>query len=280
MQTTANSIKSRILGCVASVALATVATLGALALGRVARQTGREALQGVPVPADDALVAALAALAALGLAWLVLGVLLEALSLVPGLVGRAARAASAALSPWVVRRVAGVVLGIGVGVGVGGGGAHATPPPMAAAAHEVAAVAVGTSTARGISPAAGSSASVVGLALPDAGWAAAPDPGWAATPDPGWVPARPAVRPQPDLSALGARPTAPTAGPAEVVVHRGDSLWTLAARHLGDGATDAEIAAAWPHWYAANRAVVGPDPDVLLPGQVLRAPALAPEAAS
>jgi nucleoid-associated protein YgaU len=59
---------------------------------------------------------------------------------------------------------------------------------------------------------------------------------------------------------------------AEVVVHRGDSLWSIARRHLGAGATDTEVAAAWPHWYAANRDVIGPDPDLLLPGQVLHAP--------
>ena len=40
----------------------------------------------------------------------------------------------------------------------------------------------------------------------------------------------------------------------------------------GVGKTDAEIAQAWPAWHDANREVVGPDPDVLLPGQVLRPP--------
>ena len=37
-------------------------------------------------------------------------------------------------------------------------------------------------------------------------------------------------------------------------------------------ASDAEIAAAWPAWHATNRDVVGPDPDLLLPGQVLHEP--------
>ena len=55
-------------------------------------------------------------------------------------------------------------------------------------------------------------------------------------------------------------------------MRRGDSLWAIAARHLGPGATDAEVAEEWPRWYAANRAVIGPDPDLVLPGQVLRAP--------
>ena len=46
----------------------------------------------------------------------------------------------------------------------------------------------------------------------------------------------------------------------------GDSLWSLAARHLGPGADATEVAEAWPRWWEANRAVVGDDPDLLLPG--------------
>ncbi|WP_236121218.1 LysM peptidoglycan-binding domain-containing protein [Cellulomonas palmilytica] len=61
-------------------------------------------------------------------------------------------------------------------------------------------------------------------------------------------------------------------GSAVVVVEAGDSLWSIAAAHLPHGASDAQVAAAWPRWYEANRDVVGDDPDVLLPGQVLTAP--------
>lgn len=61
--------------------------------------------------------------------------------------------------------------------------------------------------------------------------------------------------------------------PVEVVVVRpGDTLWDIARRHLPAGATDAQVARAWPRWYAANRTVIGPDPDVIRPGQRLRAP--------
>ena len=55
-------------------------------------------------------------------------------------------------------------------------------------------------------------------------------------------------------------------------MRRGDTLWSIAARHLGPDASDAEIARAWPAWFEANRDVVGDDPDLLRPGQVLRAP--------
>lgn len=56
------------------------------------------------------------------------------------------------------------------------------------------------------------------------------------------------------------------------VVVRGDSLWTIAARHLRDDADPGEIAAAWPRWWQANRATIGDDPDEIRPGQVLHAP--------
>ena len=58
----------------------------------------------------------------------------------------------------------------------------------------------------------------------------------------------------------------------EIVVRRGDTLWSLAERHLGPGATDAEIAVEWPHWFTANRDVIGNDPDHLVPGERLRPP--------
>jgi nucleoid-associated protein YgaU len=61
--------------------------------------------------------------------------------------------------------------------------------------------------------------------------------------------------------------------PGRVVVQPGDSLWSLAAHALGPNAGNAQIAARWPDWYAANRDVIGPDPNLILPGQVLRTPA-------
>ncbi|MEU0095759.1 hypothetical protein [Kribbella sp. NPDC006257] len=56
------------------------------------------------------------------------------------------------------------------------------------------------------------------------------------------------------------------------VVRHGDTLWGLAAAELGPDATDFAIAARWPHWYAANRTLIGPNPDLLHPGQVLHIP--------
>lgn len=65
----------------------------------------------------------------------------------------------------------------------------------------------------------------------------------------------------------------PTGAPlAEVVVRRGDTLWSIAARQLPASAAATRIDALWHRWYERNRAVIGADPDLLLPGQVLRAP--------
>ncbi|MDX3004389.1 hypothetical protein PWY87_22060 [Kribbella solani] len=57
-----------------------------------------------------------------------------------------------------------------------------------------------------------------------------------------------------------------------VVVRDGDSLWSLAARELGTGATDTTIAIRWLDWYAANRQAIGHNPNFLVPGQVLQVP--------
>lgn len=75
--------------------------------------------------------------------------------------------------------------------------------------------------------------------------------------------------------ATRATPTATTApaSPVRLVVHRGDSLWTLSARLLGSRASATRVAATWPRLYAANRAVIGADPDLIRPGQRLVPPA-------
>lgn len=56
------------------------------------------------------------------------------------------------------------------------------------------------------------------------------------------------------------------------VVRPGQSLWSVAAEVLGPGASDAEIARAWPLLHEANHAAVGDDPGLLRPGTVLVLP--------
>lgn len=85
---------------------------------------------------------------------------------------------------------------------------------------------------------------------------------------PGWKPA-----PMPVGGSMIVRtPTRPALGGIDVVVAPGDSLWSIVEHHLGPLSTAADIAEAWPAWYDTNRAVIGDDPSLLLPGQVLRAP--------
>jgi resuscitation-promoting factor RpfA len=89
---------------------------------------------------------------------------------------------------------------------------------------------------------------------------------------------RPPCLPLPDRPAAG-RPAGTRAAPrpaarrAPVLVRRGDTLWAIAARHLPARAGDADVAAAWPAWFAANRDRIGPDPDLIRPGTHLRVPA-------
>lgn len=215
------------------------------ALGLVAAVTGTVVVDlavrttaGAPARADELLVGCAAALALLLSAWLSLGVVVVALAAVPGTVGRWAGTVADAVTPRATRRLVGLVLGVTVAAGVAPGASVAAAPTSTTAAH-----------------------------------LDRPDPSFAPLPDPGWVPEPPTVRPHPDLSVLSRAPRVTTVDDErEVVVRRGDSLWSIAARHLGPHPSDAEVARAWPAWFAANRDVVGDDPDVLRPGQLLRVP--------
>jgi hypothetical protein len=85
--------------------------------------------------------------------------------------------------------------------------------------------------------------------------------------------AAPAELPLPTLP-LGAAVTSegPAPGPRTVVVRAGDSLWSLAASRLPSSAPEAAVDAAWRRLYEHNRTTVGPDPDLIHPGDRLRLP--------
>ena len=91
---------------------------------------------------------------------------------------------------------------------------------------------------------------------------------------PGWVPSASSVR-RPADARLVTGPARESVG-GEVVVHRGDCLWDIVAAHLGPSATDDDIVREWPRWYAANRDVIGDDPDRITPGLVLHTPTQTP----
>ena len=81
-------------------------------------------------------------------------------------------------------------------------------------------------------------------------------------------------RPRPQLLAglpLPERAEGPAHPPSRVVVvRRGDTLWAIAGRDLPADAGVEEISEHWHAVYRRNRGVVGPDPDLILPGQVLQ----------
>ena len=210
----------------------------------------------MPIEPAEALTSVLAGAALVGLAWLALGVLLVLLSMMPGVVGHATQQVSGAVTPRVVRQAAGALLGVVVAAGAAPGASVAAPATTVVALRPP----------------------------PDPSFTTLPEPGWAplddasAAPGAGWVPGPPLVRAQPDVRVLSPalRPGPGGDLPREVVVRGGDSLWSIAARHLGPDPSDAEIARAWPAWFAANRDVVGDDPDLLRPGQLLRPPDVVP----
>lgn len=69
--------------------------------------------------------------------------------------------------------------------------------------------------------------------------------------------------------APGADPCPSGAAPQAYTIQPGDTLWAIAGRTLQGSPTDAEIDAGWRSLYARNAGVVGPDPDLVRPGQQL-----------
>ncbi len=64
----------------------------------------------------------------------------------------------------------------------------------------------------------------------------------------------------------------PAAMHSAVVVRSGDTLWAIAFDRLGPDADDATTAHEVDRWHDANRKVIGPDPDLIHPGQRLATP--------
>ncbi|MGY1721932.1 hypothetical protein [Blastococcus sp. SYSU DS0533] len=178
--------------------------------------------------------------------WGALGLALTACSALPGAVGALATGALRGVLPSGARRAAALLLGLGLGIA----------PPLAGAvvAGLPAATAAAADEARAAPP------TPVPPAVPD--WPAAA--------------AAPARDGAADPVAVPDWPPAPADG--EHVVLRGECLWRIAEDHLartrGRAPSDAEVATAVTAWWQANAEVIGPDPDLLLPGQVLRPPAL------
>lgn len=67
-------------------------------------------------------------------------------------------------------------------------------------------------------------------------------------------------------------PDLPATGRPAIVVHRGDCLWTIAEERLDPAAGDRTVVRLVEMLYQRNRSLIGPDPDLILPGTRLRAP--------
>lgn len=265
-----------------------VALLAAVAavLAAQAAQAWQQVLAPAPLRTDDAVVAVAATAGAAVGAWLALGAGASAVVVLRGSARRPA------LVPAVVHRAVALLLGVAVAAGPSvptPGPSSPTPPPPAGPAptstHVASDLDPGWSAVRAAtdapatpSPTSAPAPAPTPTAAPTAPTAPlAPTTSARVEVDPGWrAPAPPPVPPPTvavpaDPLLLDGRRAVPDERTL-VTVRRGDTLWDLAARHLGPQATDAEIAAEWPRWYAANREAVGDDPDLLLPGRQLQAP--------
>ena len=256
----------------------------ATASGRTASgRTAAGAPAGGPVGPDQLLVLGAAGAALLLASWLILGTVAALVAHLPGRVGLLAAWMAEHWAPTLSRRVAAALVGAATMGSLTPAAAIAAPAPPSASASPTASASPADTATTASGPGFTSTAAFTGMRpltrkgpITSAESQAVDQSG-----QPGWVPTRPVVGPAANPQLLTNAPTRPRPD-GEVVVHRGDTLWDLARRQLGPQASDAEVAQAWPRWYAANRPVIGADPGRLLPGQRLVAPEprtpLAPEA--
>ncbi|MBC7680022.1 MAG: hypothetical protein H7233_13705 [Pseudorhodobacter sp.] len=202
-----------------------------------------------------------------GATWLLVLVTATLLAGIPGAAGTAATTLTRCLAPRVTRSALRVALGVAVvsAGSIGTAMASGTPGPTPAAApHAVTAPGYDWPELEQPTPRSTPTPSAVTTApAGPAATAAAP-----AQPSPTAPPAP--ARPVPTSSAV------PAAIPGQVVVRPGDCLWAPSDRALGGHPAPARIAAAWPAWWQANRAVIGDDPNLLRPGTHLTPPPSTP----
>lgn len=88
-------------------------------------------------------------------------------------------------------------------------------------------------------------------------------------------PGPPGTRPPVIIPPPPPPPPPPPAGPIYYTVKPGESLWTIARDFLrwkGFPASNTDIARHWRKIYAANRGIIGGNPDLIRPGQTFILP--------
>ncbi len=274
-------------GLVAAGSLAASALL-ATVLARLAGSAWADLTTVALADPADVLTALCAGVGA-GLAgWLGLGTAAAALAQLPGAAGSVARTVAHRIAPAALRRWVALLLGSALLGTFAPGTAVAGVRPGATAGWTIEATPSPTSLATGSPTPTGdppiprfgpATESPTGPAPPATATATAgptaptgPTATTGPSPSPGFLPTapRPPAATPPQLGPLAATPREP--GTVDHVVRRGDTLWDIAARHLGPRASVEQVAREWPRWHAANRAVIGPDPDHIEPGQRLIAP--------
>jgi len=191
---------------------------------------------GPASPADGILLVVALVGAALSL-WLGLGTTLSALSALPGELGWLCSQLAERVAPVAVRKVVALVLGTTLTATLIPGNV----PGIGSGPPRPAVVATGPDV----------SFTRVSRTTDDRD----------AAPPPSWSPAGSDQEPAPPANS--------------VLVRRGDTLWSIAARHLvqlGHRATAADINAESHAWHAANRYLIGGDANLIFPGQRLRPP--------
>ncbi len=184
--------------------------------------------------------------------WLALTMTFTVLARLPGATGRCAARALSRLAPFAMRRLAEVLVGATTVLASTAGVAQAAQVQRPAAAE------LSVRLPSGLDRPAAPMRTVI---VP-AGPAVSLD--------------RPVADPARGLSLLTHQPAAArtpaSRTAAAVTVRVGDSLWAIAARALPRDASPERIERSWHQWYQANRGVIGPDPGLLQPGQLLTPP--------
>ena len=236
-------------------ALVVLAIAPVVTLVSAAPSTAARALTTAPGPADPTapLLAALALVAWACTGWLLLVVVTTWGCHLPGVTGRRARSTAEWLAPTSLRALVRVAVGLSVATGVVGAPSAAFAAPVPPAPHAVlfdwpgtaaapVAVVFGPNVAPGQpaahpTPTPGRSSAAPAHAAPAHVTSRAPQgaTGSSSVPSPAAT-----------LSPTGHPSAGPITGVTarDVVVHSGDSLWSLAQAQLGPTATPARVAQA------------------------------------